>query len=299
MATERVTSECAPLRDAYRAGGVSWLQALTIAPLVVHAPEDVATAWVARARRVTLRRLTDEVEWALARHDAGAPGPFPPPPLDSRLQNETWQIGAPIPEPHVQRHVSALGAAITFVGPASIVALFRTAIAAFAAAAPTPEPTWRSCERMLRHVQETWLALPRHRDPVFERDGWRCSVPACSGRRNLHDHHVRFRSRGGDNQRTNRITVCAWHHLRALHVNLVRGWGTAPDGIRWQLGLQGSSSWALLDFLGDRYLDQDEVLADRRAHKREIAARLAAWIARDDATIASPVQRSAQREVAR
>jgi len=26
-------------------------------------------------------------------------------------------------------------------------------------------------------------------------------------------HHLFFRSRGGGNARTNRITVCAWHHL--------------------------------------------------------------------------------------
>jgi hypothetical protein len=131
---------------------------------------------------------------------------------------------------------------------------------------------------MLRHVHDAWRAQPRHRDPVFDRDGWRCAVPACSGRRNLHDHHVRFRSRGGDNRRTNRITLCAWHHLRAVHRGLVRGWGTAPDAIRWQLGLEGTSSWAWLDFLGDRYLDREEVLADRLAQKRAIAARLATWV---------------------
>src|SRR5438094_5264731 len=45
------------------------------------------------------------------------------------------------------------------------------------------------------------------------RGAQRCAVPACSSRRNLHDHHIIFRSRGGTNRRENRITVCAWHHL--------------------------------------------------------------------------------------
>ena len=99
------------------------------------------------------------------------------------------------------------------------------------------------------------------------------------GRHDLHDHHIHFpRSRGGDNRRTNRITVCAWHHLRAIHAGYVRGWGTAPEAIRWQLGLDGNSSWALLDFLGDRYLDREDVLADRREQKRVIAAGLASWV---------------------
>jgi hypothetical protein len=106
-------------------------------------------------------------------------------------------------------------------------------------------------------------------------------VPACSGRRNLHDHHVRFRSRGGDNRRTNRITVCARHHLRAIHWGLVRGWGTAPHGIRWQLGLDNGGASALLELLGDRYLDDAEVMADRLIHKRHMATRLAAWIPLD------------------
>ena len=69
-------------------------------------------------------------------------------------------------------------------------------------------------ERLLRHVIAHWESAPRHPDPVFARDGWRCTVPACSSRRNLHDHHIRFRSRGGDNARDNRTTVCAAHHPR-------------------------------------------------------------------------------------
>jgi len=32
---------------------------------------------------------------------------------------------------------------------------------------------------------------------VLERDGYRCQVPGCSNRRNIHAHHLEFRSRGG------------------------------------------------------------------------------------------------------
>jgi hypothetical protein len=338
MAAERAVSCHAALRRAYRAGDLSWLQVLTLTPAVAHAPESIVTAWIARARRVTLRRLTDEVTWAADRRDSGAHGPAAPPPLDARLDDE-WQIGAhadtepqgdessPDEQRTAERQIGTsrtpeiadpplelISAEITFIGPASVVALFRTAIAAFAqtrvaapapspttaaltsaptppiptpartaaaSPAPAPEPAWRSCERMLRHVRATWLSQPRHRDPVFERDGWRCTVPACSGRRHLHDHHLRFRSRGGDNRRTNRTSVCASHHLHGIHAGSVRAWGTAPADIRWQLGIENHSSWALLDFLGDRYLEHDEVLADRAAHNREMAARLATWIPLD------------------
>jgi hypothetical protein len=77
---------CQALAAAYHAGELSWLQTLTLAPVVAHVPAKVAAGWIARARRVTLRRLTDEVAWVLARRDAGEPGPYPPPPLDADLR---------------------------------------------------------------------------------------------------------------------------------------------------------------------------------------------------------------------
>ena len=53
---------------------------------------------------------------------------------------------------------------------------------------------------------------------------------------NLHDHHIRFRSGGGSNDPANRVTLCAFHHLRGVHADRVRCVGRAPDGLRraWQ-----------------------------------------------------------------
>jgi hypothetical protein len=81
VALERKSWEAPALGDAYRAGEISALQALTVLPVVA---EQSAPAWVARAQAVTLRRLVDEVEWALtvrdgltpiARHRPGHPSP--------------------------------------------------------------------------------------------------------------------------------------------------------------------------------------------------------------------------------
>ena len=69
-------------------------------------------------------------------------------------------------------------------------------------------------------------------------------------RRNLHDHHIRFRSRGGSNQQTNRVTVCAQHHLRGIHGGRIRGEGEAPSAIHWQLGLSGTRG-PLVETLGE------------------------------------------------
>ena len=139
-------------------------------------------------------------------------------------------------------------AEIRFTGPASVVALLRDVLDAFAVPA---EPRWTALERLLRHVTTCWESTPRHPDPVFARDGWRCTVPACSSRRNLHDHHIRFRSRGGDNRRNNRTTVCAAHHLHGLHAGTVRASGVAPHAIEWQLGVRPGAP-PFLSYVGDR-----------------------------------------------
>jgi hypothetical protein len=73
---------------------------------------------------------------------------------------------------------------------------------------------------------------------VFARDRWRCTVPGCSSYRNLHDHHIRYRSAGGSNDEANRTTLCAWHHLRGVHAGRVRLAGRAPEGLRFELGLR-------------------------------------------------------------
>jgi hypothetical protein len=93
---------------------------------------------------------------------------------------------------------------------------------------------------MLDHAFAAWgedAKVPaRHR--VFARDGWRCAAPGCSSMQNLHDHHVRFRSAGGSDAPENRVTLCAFHHLRGVHAGRLRCTGRAPDGLRRQLGIR-------------------------------------------------------------
>jgi hypothetical protein len=140
-------------------------------------------------------------------------------------------------------------AEVVFTAPVSVVALFRTAILAFAH--PT-DSLPGGLEKLLLHVKAEWEGQPRHRDPIFARDGWRCAVPVCTSRRELHDHHLVFRSRGGGNARDNRITLCAWHHLRGIHAGRVQAWGEAPDGITWEIGV-GPGRKPLLRLEGHLY----------------------------------------------
>ena len=238
VALERQSWNAPALGEAYRAGTLSWLRALLVLPV---ASEKTAPAWVTRAQEATIRRLSDEVEWALA---SRVPfDPVAPPETGRTLIDPDRQVCAPEAPPYPDTEV-------TFSGPASVVALFRTAVLAFTGRA---EPVWRGFEHLLEHVKAEWLSQPRHRDSIFRRDRWRCAVPACSSRKQLHDHHIVFRSRGGDHGGDNRITVCAWHHLRGIHGGVVRASGTAPADVIWEVGVR-TGRRPLLRLHGDRYL---------------------------------------------
>jgi hypothetical protein len=103
-----------------------------------------------------------------------------------------------------------------------------------------------SLERLLVHVIATWTELGRRfRDYAdFERDGYRCTAPGCTARRNLHSHHIRRRSQGGVDAPWNRTTLCAHHHHRGVHGGTVRLRGRAPDGLVWELGPEPSERFA-------------------------------------------------------
>jgi hypothetical protein len=240
VAIERKTWQAPALQAAYREGELSWLRALILLPVL---DESGTAAWVERAKRVTVKRLVDEVEWTLDMRDAGAPSTLPPP-ARAKLVRPEWQMRAPGAEPDAE---------VAFFAPASVAAILRVAIGAFT---ERGDPTWLGFSRLLEHVKTEWESQPRHRDPVFARDGWRCAVPVCTTRRNLHDHHLVFRSRGGDNASDNRVSICAWHHLRGIHQGRVRAWGIAPDDITWELGVRPGHR-PLLRLHGEEYIADD------------------------------------------
>ena len=80
-------------------------------------------------------------------------------------------------------------------------------------------------------------------------------MPACTARASLHDHHVLYRSRGGDHARTNRVAICAAHHLHGIHGFRVRVHGVAPHDLTWEIGWRGTGGPPLLRTHGDRYLE--------------------------------------------
>ena len=234
VALDRRLAGLPTLAADYRDGRLSLARALVLLPVI---NADNEAAWVTRAHEVTVRRLGDLVDWAI---EAGA---AEPPPAEATL------VLPPLDQ--VQMCARGCDTQVRFEGPTSVVALFRTAVRAFT---PPDAPPWEGLERLLRHVTAEWERCPRHRDPIFERDGWRCAVPACTARTSLHDHHVLYRSRGGDNTRDNRVAICAAHHLNGIHRFRIRVSGVAPHDLTWEVGFRRGRP-PLLRTHGDRYLD--------------------------------------------
>jgi hypothetical protein len=263
-------------RRAYYEGELTWSRALTLLPVL---DRTNAVAWIERAQAVTARRLADEVNYVLEQRDVFGVDVSLDPPLDAQLESavaRALRVGAgrvrrattvPIaPGLNVQMDAPDASNAITnldsvdrarrevcdveveFTGPASVVGLFRDALEAHGRPG---EPRWLALERVLRHVIGFWESLPRHHDPIFARDGWRCTVPGCTGRRSLHDHHLVWRSHGGGNARGNRTAVCAGHHLHGVHRHTIRAWGEAPHAVHWELGVRPNAP-PLVSYVGDR-----------------------------------------------
>jgi len=243
---ERAGDLCPELRDAYRSGRLSWVKAQCLLPLfLLELPGEWRTVWVAWAVRVTVRRLELDVERALllraGHHLAWQRCKFHP---------EQAQDAIPPAERQLCAHDVDCEATqqLEWRVPCEVAWLFqavRETLRARLRSATGRHPLdGEVFDALLDCALLAWtLRDPRagRPDPVIERDGYRCAVPGCTSRRNLHDHHVEFRSAGGSDAPSNRITLCAFHHQRCLHAGLLRVLGRAPDDLVFELGLRAGA----------------------------------------------------------
>ncbi len=236
----RAAARCPELGDAFRAGRISWVQAHALVPLLLAGEARPHRAqWIAHALRVSVRRLRDDVEGALASGELAAPCVGMPAAPVSKVPADR-QTGA-IPR------LPAETARLFFAAPPEVAQLFRSVLACTQRRIERirGRPSCRSeaLEAMIEHAVATWEGSePRARTTreqrVFARDGWRCTAPGCSSYRNLHAHHVVFRSAGGSDAPGNLTTLCAWHHLRGVHAGVVSCRGRAPKALHFELGVR-------------------------------------------------------------
>ncbi len=301
---ERAAAESEALGTAYREGSLSWVKADALVPLVrADTLGRFDAGWVEWAKRVTVRRLKDDVERALILReidrarwertgglpetDAASAAPL----ASGALADE----GLPGESDDAPTSEAPAGDALGGAGPARTAFAGDSASAQIRALESAAQETCETCEvflfaptetrrlfwatlhtvrrraerltgrlptpgqafgMMLEHARAAWETQPaRGREQkVFERDDWMCAVPGCSSRRNLHAHHVRFRAAGGEDDPSNLISLCAWHHLRGVHAGTVRISGSAPDRLRFALGARGGARSLVVYESGDRLL---------------------------------------------
>jgi hypothetical protein len=236
----RAAAGCPALGAAFRSGRLSWVQVQAILPVLWLCRSKAArTGWIEYAAQVSVRGLQDEVDHALA-HGLAEP------PRQTCAEPRGAEGTRPTLAPPVSRaHPELEDAEFFFSAPADVAHLFRGVVCSvrrrLERASGRLPSQGEAIEWMFDHAYEAWgannLRIAREHQ-VFHRDGWRCTVPGCTSYRNLHDHHIVFRSAGGSDELANRTTLCAWHHLRGVHAARVRCTGTAPGGLIFELGLR-------------------------------------------------------------
>ena len=240
---ERAGDVCPALREAFRNGSLSWAKALCLVPLLLlDLPGEWRPRWVAWAGRVTVRRLGADVERALALRGVSAEG-WQRCTLDPELAQQ------PLSEAERQKCAADRDADATerlaWRVPVDVAGLFfaaRTRLRERLRTAGRPFASEGEVfEALLDHAIATWtLRDPSARppDPVIERDRYLCAVPGCSSRCSLQDHHIVFRSAQGSDAPEDRITLCAFHHQRCLHLRRLRITGEAPVRLVFELGVR-------------------------------------------------------------
>ncbi len=240
---ERAGEVCPELRSAYRSGCLSWVKAQCLLPLLLLDIEgEWRPIWVAWAQRVTVRRLERDVERALILRAGHGPAAW-------RCFYHPEQAQDPIPESEQQMCAHDVDPDATerleFRVPHEVGALFQalreTLRKHHHRDKGGPLHEGEAFDLILSLALLAWTRRdPRARrpDPVIVRDGYLCAIPGCTSRCSLHDHHVIYRSRGGNDEEGNRLTLCAYHHQRCVHAQRMRVTGRAPDALVFEIGLR-------------------------------------------------------------
>jgi hypothetical protein len=250
-----------PFEEAYGAGKLRYLQVVQLLRVAVPETASVWAEWAAGASVRRTREVTNEA-WLLqitgttfAPLDAGdsnlPPGAVLPPPIGTRRPvMPGLESGAtPLLRPPAHPFRLFLPGDLTDF----VVAGLRSCQDDRGFPLLEGDALAVLANGFLENMDDPEIERMRRDFPIFERDGWMCSVPFCTSRAYIHPHHVWFRGRGGPDAEWNLTSLCFLHHLEQLHGPdaVIAVWGLAPDALEWRIGLQADGP-PLLAFSGDR-----------------------------------------------
>jgi hypothetical protein len=119
---------------------------------------------------------------------------------------------------------------------------------------------WIALDFLATHLP-LWLEAHCSEDPIAVREQFRCLIPGCT----VHGgagHHIIYRSRGGPDLEWNIGFVCYTHHIPAIHGGHVRVSGTAPDGLKVELGIRPDGTALETVVNGERVQRSNQTEAD-------------------------------------
>jgi hypothetical protein len=230
------------VRQAWEDNRLSFAAALRVVRILglgrEAVPAELERFWAEHAATTTVKRLDDERALLRERRllHAGDPlAPVPDADWNAALERAPGASAARL------RACARLAAERSDdVVPLLLVLPFSRA-ADFLGALDSAARRVRTFSAELAPFDARWLGLlalltayaavhdeHRGRAGVYARDGWRCRAPGCTAHANLEDHHVRYRSRDGDDTPDNRVTLCRFHHQRGEHGGGMRVVGRAP-----------------------------------------------------------------------
>jgi hypothetical protein len=225
-------------------GRLSWVQADRPVPLLLEpGAARHRDAWVEHAERVSVRRLGDEVERALVL------GEFAPPPLDSSaaaLDPDADPAGL---QTSAIARFEKESERLFFSAVPEVAQLFRAVLATVQRRLERirghPCRPSDALEAMIDHALATWRPKKgaRRDDAVYERDGWRCTVPGCTSWLYVVPQPARTPHRVPVAPRVEQVleshdAVRLAPPARRARRYLLRCTGVAPDRLRFELGLR-------------------------------------------------------------
>jgi hypothetical protein len=260
-----------PVGIALADGGVTAVAAQLLQRLQrrCHVPPSGMASWIELARGGTVRDLFEAIDWARAQRDtdyrAWSTAGFPPPSPD-QVRTSVHPVAdiATHPTPEILADTSRTPTTSvqwvlqreTLDVLLQLMATSRQRGQPDDPLVPSP-PSWWCLLDVFVTARRQWSVIEREpsgvRGQVLRRDDYRCVVPHCSQRRSLQVHHIHFRSAGGDDDPSNQVTLCAFHH-KALHDGRIRIRGkvesTAADLI-YEIGVDPTGR-PLERFVGQR-----------------------------------------------
>jgi hypothetical protein len=249
-----------PIAVARRDGEISAVQSELLDHLhrEVHVPASDLSRWCEYAAEHTVRRLRTAIRWAKNQYDTdyrrwSLSGCAPPDEDQLRTTDQSLEDlvrdsgGGALTEALASWELAPHGTLrLVLTGETRDELLVQMASMQdeLRGNAPMRVPAWYALCRVFHRAREAWRvhhqAPPAALRRILDRDGYRCAAPECTQRRNLQVHHLRYRSRGGDDRDQNRVTLCAFHHHHGEHGGLMRVRGQLDAfgrGLTWEMGL--------------------------------------------------------------